>query len=135
MYMYNYPPPKLDFLVASFVAFRQPILIHLLLLRGPAGEATDLIEQTIATPYGFCVCLFVCLFVCFLYLPPWGPPPPPNPVGFHNFNLRIFDLRVSNPNKFIVDVFLTRCRISMCQGLGPKKTMQFRKPTVISLET
>ena len=25
--------------------------------------------------------------------------------GFHNFNLRIFNLRVSNPNKFIVDVF------------------------------
>ena len=42
-------------------------------------------------------------------------------VGFHNFNLRILNLRVSNPNKLIVDVFLTRCRISMCQGLGPKK--------------
>ena len=42
-------------------------------------------------------------------------------VGFHNLNLRIFNLRVSNPNKLIVDVFLTRCRISMCQGLGPKK--------------
>ena len=41
--------------------------------------------------------------------------------GFHNFNLRIFNLRVSNPNKFIVDAFLTRCRISMCQSLGPKK--------------
>ena len=41
-------------------------------------------------------------------------------VGFHNFNLRIFNLRVSNPNKLIVDAFLTRCRISMCQGLGPK---------------
>ena len=24
-------------------------------------------------------------------------------VGFHNFNLRIFDMRVSNPNKLIVD--------------------------------
>ena len=42
-------------------------------------------------------------------------------VGFHNFNLRIFNLRVSNPNELIVDVFLARCRISMCQGLGPKK--------------
>ena len=42
-------------------------------------------------------------------------------VGFHNFNLRIYNLRVSNPNKLIVDVFLTRCRISMCQGLGPKQ--------------
>ena len=26
-------------------------------------------------------------------------------VGFHNFNLRIFNLRVSNPDKLIVDVF------------------------------
>ena len=43
-----------------------------------------------------------------------------NTVGFHNFN-RIFNLRVSNPNELILDVFLTRCRISMCQGLGPKK--------------
>ena len=42
-------------------------------------------------------------------------------VGFHNFNLRIFNLRVSNPSKLTVDVLLTRCRISMCQGLGPKK--------------
>ena len=42
-------------------------------------------------------------------------------VGFHNYNFRIFNLRVSIPNKFIVDFFLTRCRISMCQGLGPKK--------------
>ena len=42
-------------------------------------------------------------------------------VGFHNSNLRIVNLRFSNRNKLIVDVFLTRCRISMCQGLGPKK--------------
>ena len=42
-------------------------------------------------------------------------------VGFHHFNLRIFNLRVPNPDKLIVDVFLTRCRISMCQGLCPKK--------------
>ena len=42
-------------------------------------------------------------------------------VSFHNFNLRIFNLRVSNPNKLTVDVFLTRRRISMCQGLGTKK--------------
>ena len=27
-------------------------------------------------------------------------------VGFHNFNLRIFNLRVSNPKKLIVDVFV-----------------------------
>ena len=42
-------------------------------------------------------------------------------VGLHNFSLRIFNLRVSNPNELIVDVFLTRCWISMCQGLGQKK--------------
>ena len=42
-------------------------------------------------------------------------------VGSHNFNLRIFNLRVSNPDKLIVGVFLTRCRISMCQCLGPNK--------------
>ena len=35
-----------------------------------------------------------------------------------------------NPNKLIVDVFLTRCRISMCQSLGKKITMKFRKSTV-----
>ena len=28
-----------------------------------------------------------------------------NTVGFHNFNLRIFNSRVSNPNKLIVVVF------------------------------
>ena len=52
-------------------------------------------------------------------------------VGFHNFNLRIVNLRVSNPNKLMVDICSTRCRISMCQGLGPKtNTMKFRKSTV-----
>ena len=54
-----------------------------------------------------CVCTYFDTYACT--------------VGFHNFNLRIFNLRVSNPNKLIVEVFLTRCRISMCQGLGPKK--------------
>ena len=29
----------------------------------------------------------------------------PGTVGFHNFNLRIFNLRVSNPSKSIVYVF------------------------------
>ena len=42
-------------------------------------------------------------------------------VGFHDFILRIFNVRVSNPKKSVVDVFLARCRISMCQSLGPKK--------------
>ena len=50
-----------------------------------------------------------------------GAPPISLTVGFHSFNLRIFNLRVANPNKLIVDVCLTRCRISMCQGLGTKK--------------
>ena len=45
-----------------------------------------------------------------------------NTVGVQNLNLLIFNLRVSNPNKLIVYVFLIRCRISMCQGLGPTKT-------------
>ena len=45
----------------------------------------------------------------------------PCTVGFHNFDLRIFNLRVSSPNNLIGDAFLTRCRISMCQGLGPDK--------------
>ena len=40
---------------------------------------------------------------------------------FHNFNLRIFNLRTSNPNKLIVYVFSTRCRISMCLSLGSKQ--------------
>ena len=53
-----------------------------------------------------------------------------NTASFHNFKSQNFKLRVSNPNKLIVDVFLTRCRISMCQGLGPKNTMKLRKSTV-----
>ena len=68
-----------------------------------------------------------------LYLPDQGKPPNFSArgffvvrilttVGFHNFNLRIFNLRVSNPDKLIVDIlFLTRCRISMCQGLSQQK--------------
>ena len=34
-------------------------------------------------------------------------------------------------DRILPDVgFLTRCRISMCQGLGPTDTMKFRKSTV-----
>ena len=88
-----------------------------------------------------CVCIYAYIYICiyiYIYIctynicprrsPGRGSCPAPwshsiHTVGFHNFNLRIFDLRVSNPNKLIVDVFfLTRCRISMCQGLGPTKT-------------
>ena len=64
--------------------------------------------------YMLCVICYMLNAACYIILSY-------NTVGFHNFNLRIFSLRVSNPNKLIVDVFLTRCRISMCQGLGPKK--------------
>ena len=56
----------------------------------------------------------------------------PSTVCFHNFNLQIFNLRVSNPKKSIVDAFLTRCRISMCQGLGPRKQYQISEIDRIS---
>ena len=42
-------------------------------------------------------------------------------VGFHNFNLRIFDLRVSNPNKLIVDVFLDTMSDFNVPGSRPEK--------------
>ena len=43
-------------------------------------------------------------------------------VGFHNFNLRIFNLRVSNPNKLIVDVFFDTMSDFSVPGSRPKKT-------------
>ena len=43
-------------------------------------------------------------------------------VGFHNFNLRIFNLRVSNPNKFIVDVFVDTMSDFNVPGSRPPKT-------------
>ena len=43
-------------------------------------------------------------------------------VGFHNFNLRIFNLRVSNPNKLIVDVFVDTMSDFNVPGSRPKKT-------------
>ena len=61
------------------------------------------------------VYMYVCMYI-YIYIYTHK-----HTVGFHNFNLRIFNLRVSNPSKLIVDVFLTRYRISMCQGLGPRK--------------
>ena len=42
-------------------------------------------------------------------------------VGFHNFNLRIFNLRVSNPNKLIVDVFVDTMSDFNVPGSRPKK--------------
>ena len=44
-------------------------------------------------------------------------------VGFHNFNLRIFNLRVSNPNKLIVDVlFFDTMSDFNVPGSRPKTT-------------
>ena len=52
-------------------------------------------------------------------------------VGFHNFNLRIDNLRVSNPNTFIVDVFVdTMSDFNVPESRPEQKTMKFRKPTV-----
>ena len=42
-------------------------------------------------------------------------------VGFHNLNLRIFNLRVSNPNKIIVDVFVDTMSDFNVPGSRPKK--------------
>ena len=54
-------------------------------------------------------------------------------VGFHNFNLRIFNLRVSNPNKLVVDVFFDTMSDFNVPGSRPNKnTMKFRKSTVSS---
>ena len=41
----------------------------------------------------------------------------------------------TNPKSYHINCvrFLARCRISMCQGLGPKSTMKFRKSTVAVL--
>ena len=43
-------------------------------------------------------------------------------VGFHNFNLRIFNVRVSNPTKLIVDVFFDTMSDFNVPGSRPKKT-------------
>ena len=80
--------------------------------------------------YVLCTMYYVLYYIIVYYDIPYHAT-----VAFHDFNLRIFNLRVSNPNKLIVDVLLTRCRISMCQGLGPKKTMKFRKSTVMQIRT
>ena len=50
------------------------------------------------------------------------PQPIARTVGFHNFNLRIFNLRVSNPNKSIVDVFVDTMSDFNVPGSRPKKT-------------
>ena len=75
------------------------------------------------------VCMYVYIYI-YIYIYIEGNVPPdcrPEQAKVPVTRERIFNTRVSNPNKLIVDVFLTRCRISMCQGLGPKNTMKFRK--------
>ena len=42
-------------------------------------------------------------------------------VGFHNFNLRIFNLRVPDPNRLIVDVFVDTMSDFNVPGSRPKK--------------
>ena len=42
--------------------------------------------------------------------------------GFHNFNLRIFNLRVSNPIKLLVDTFFDTVSDFNVPGSRPKKT-------------
>ena len=54
-------------------------------------------------------------------------------VGFHNFNLRIFNLRVSNPSKLIVDVFWHDVGFQCARVSAQKNTMKFRKPAVCVL--
>ena len=51
-------------------------------------------------------------------------------VGFHNFNIRIFNSRVSNPNKLIVDVFWHDVGFQCARVSAKENTMKFRKPTV-----
>ena len=51
-------------------------------------------------------------------------------VGFHNFNLQTFNLRVSNPNKLIVDVFWHDVGFQCARVSAQKNTMKFRKSTV-----
>ena len=56
-------------------------------------------------------------------------------VAFHNFNLRNFNLRVSDPSKLIVDVFFDTMSDFNVPGSRPNKnTMKFRKPTVRAWE-
>ena len=44
-------------------------------------------------------------------------------VGFHNFNLRIFNLRVSNPNKLIVNIFFDTMSDFNVPGSRPKEAL------------
>ena len=53
---------------------------------------------------------------------PYGDPEIGRTVGFHNFNLRILNLRVSNPNKSIVDVLFDAMSDFNVPGSRPKRT-------------
>ena len=74
--------------------------------------------------------IYIYIYIPFSRCPFSGPADPPSAyeppqvctVGFHNFNLRIFNLRVSNPNKLIVDVFVDAMSDFNVPGSRPKKT-------------
>ena len=53
-----------------------------------------------------------------------------NTVGFHNLDLRIFNLRVSNPNDCGC-FFDTMSDFNVPRSRPKKNTMKFRKSTVI----
>ena len=50
--------------------------------------------------------------------------------GFHNFNLRILNLRIPNPNKLIECFFDTMSDFNVPESRPKKITMKFRKLTV-----
>ena len=58
-----------------------------------------------------CMCMYSCIYLNTS-----------STVGFHNFNLRIFNLRVSNPNKLIVDVSFDTMSDFNVPGSRSKKT-------------
>ena len=69
----------------------------------------------------------------------FGPVDPPHTVGFHNFNLRIFNVRVSNPSKLIVDVCFDTMSDFNVPGSRPKKhdeisEIDHHKPPIIQIE-
>ena len=61
-----------------------------------------------------CFSVTVCFVHIYIYIHK-------HTVGFHNFNLRIFNLRVSNPNKLILDVFFDMMSDFNVPGSRPKQ--------------
>ena len=83
-----------------------------------------------------CITIYVYIYICMLspllhLCPPLRTrrdlftlflPQPTLTVGFHNFNLRIVNLRVSNPNKLTVIIFYDTMSDFNVLGSRPKKT-------------